>query len=62
MFSHENTYLFVITPDGEVTVDSKWYGLLQVMGYHSMGYLRFDCRGQTIPDTIIREKCVASLI
>ena len=24
-------------------VDSKCYGLLQVMGYHSMGYLRFDC-------------------
>ena len=24
-------------------VDSKWYGLSQVMGYHSMGYLRFDC-------------------
>jgi hypothetical protein len=21
----------------------KSYGLLQVMGYHSMGYLRFDC-------------------
>src|SRR5688572_17745957 len=25
-------------------VDSKWYGLSQVMGYHSMGYLRFDCK------------------
>jgi hypothetical protein len=24
-------------------VDSKFYGFLQVMGYHSMGYLRFDC-------------------
>ena len=24
-------------------VDSKCYGLSQVMGYHSMGYLRFDC-------------------
>jgi len=26
-------------------VDSKCYGLLQVMDYHSMGYLRFDCIG-----------------
>ena len=24
-------------------VDPKCYGLSQVMGYHSMGYLRFDC-------------------
>ena len=24
-------------------VDSKCYRLSQVMGYHSMGYLRFDC-------------------
>ena len=26
-------------------VDPKCYGLLEVMGYHSMGYLRFDCSG-----------------
>ena len=24
-------------------MDSKCYGLLQVIDYHSMGYLRFDC-------------------
>ena len=24
-------------------MDSECYGLLQVMGYHSMSYLRFDC-------------------
>jgi hypothetical protein len=24
------------------------YGLLQVMGYHSMGYLRFDCNVNNI--------------
>ena len=28
----------------------KSYGLLEVMGYHSMGYLRFDCMpNQVVP-------------
>jgi hypothetical protein len=27
-------------------VDPKSYGLLEVMGYYSMGYLRFDCNSK----------------
>jgi hypothetical protein len=28
------------------SLDANCYGLLEVMGYHSMGYLRFDCNNQ----------------
>ena len=35
-------------------MDSKCYGLLQVMGYHSMGYLRFDCNGDYKPNVTVQ--------